>query len=160
MSLGSPLSQHSTQTNQTMGGGITKIGKQTIITKEMLQSMPAGSSLKQIATAAAKANLGQTRSSVSGLAITSTQQLGSDNSAKKQPPGASSRASAAGIAQNGAGQPQQNKPNLQIPLQTHNHQHLLPRSGPNAVTGKSGESFTGVNQSTPSSLNGGLNIPG
>jgi hypothetical protein len=43
---------------------VTKIGKNAVITKEMLQSMPAGSSLKQIATAAAKANLGQQRASI------------------------------------------------------------------------------------------------
>jgi hypothetical protein len=37
VSIGSPLSQHS---------NVTKIGKNTIITKEMLQSLPTGSSLK------------------------------------------------------------------------------------------------------------------
>lgn len=45
-------------------GGVTKLGKNAVITKEMLQSMPAGSSLKQIATAAAKASLGQQRPSI------------------------------------------------------------------------------------------------
>ncbi|TNV86732.1 hypothetical protein FGO68_gene17483 [Halteria grandinella] len=133
VSLGSPLSQHS------IGGGVTKIGKNAVITKEMLQSMPAGSSLKQIATAAAKANLGQARASITD---------NNNNSAAKKS-GNSQRQG------NGNQAPAATKPHLQIPLQTHNHQHLLPRSGQTIKT----ESFAGVNQSTPSSLNGGLNIP-
>ena len=59
-SLGSPMSMHSSTTTQTMGSNTSnaiEYQRQQALAKELMQLMPPGSSLKQIATAAAKAQL-------------------------------------------------------------------------------------------------------